>query len=156
QSVKEESQKRLEALRPWTEFFDRQRISKPNGYSGISQRLSFNLRYFQNNYILIVLLVIAYFLITQPWLLVSVAFLVCGFKWISSLPTNEPTVIAGKSFTQLQLWGIYAVISLILLFFTGISSTLFWVAFICALVVCGHAGFMDKPVEAEFEGDEQV
>ncbi|KAH9244663.1 hypothetical protein BASA81_017923 [Batrachochytrium salamandrivorans] len=29
QSVKTESQRRLEALRPWTEFFDRSRMTKP-------------------------------------------------------------------------------------------------------------------------------
>ncbi|KAJ1340057.1 hypothetical protein BSLG_005381 [Batrachochytrium salamandrivorans] len=100
QSVKTESQRRLEALRPWTEFFDRSRMTKPSSSTAFSQRLSYNLRYFQNNYILVVLLVIAYFLITQPWLLVSVAFLVVGFKWISSLPTNEPTRIGGLADTH--------------------------------------------------------
>ncbi|KAI8924965.1 PRA1 family protein-domain-containing protein [Entophlyctis helioformis] len=154
-NVKQESQRRLEALRPWSEFFDRLRFAVPKNFSEFNQRLTFNVRHFQNNYILIVLIVIAYFLITEPFLLVSVGFLIVGFKWISSLPTNEPTTIAGNKFSQLQLWMAYGVISFFLLFFTGVSTTLFWVASLCAAVVAAHAGSMDKPVEAEF-GDEQV
>ncbi|KAL2917668.1 Prenylated Rab acceptor 1 [Polyrhizophydium stewartii] len=155
ESVREESRKRLEGLRSWGEFFDISRFGLPRSLAVFTQRLSFNLKHFQNNYLLITFFVVAFFLITQPFLLISLVFFAVGFKWISSLPANEPTTIAGAKFSQMQLWGAYAAISLLILFFTGIQATIFWVVVVCAAVVCAHAGCIDKPVEAEF-GEEEV
>nr|KAJ3420084.1 hypothetical protein HK105_006131 [Polyrhizophydium stewartii] len=136
ESVREESRKRLEGLRSWGEFFDISRFGLPRSLAVFTQRLSFNLKHFQNNYLLITFFVVAFFLITQPFLLISLVF------------------FAAK-FSQMQLWGAYAAISLLILFFTGIQATIFWVVVVCAAVVCAHAGCIDKPVEAEF-GEEEV
>ena len=53
--------------------------------------------------------------------------------------------------SQVHLWVGYGIISIFLFLFTGATSSLFWVAAVCTLLVSIHGGFMDKPLEADFE-----
>lgn len=155
--VKEEGRNRLKGLKSWSDFFDKSRFKLPKDLGEFSNHVKFNLSYFQNNYILVTLIVIAYFLITEPLLLFSVVFVIGGFKFISALPANQPTKIGSASITQTQLWIGYGIVSFILLFFTGVSYTLFWVAVCCAATILIHAGSLTKPIESEFESaDENV
>lgn len=57
-SYKQEASTRLASLRPWTDFFDRSRFSTPVSLAVFSSRLKFNADYFQNNYILIMLIMV--------------------------------------------------------------------------------------------------
>ncbi|KAG0325044.1 hypothetical protein BG004_003316, partial [Podila humilis] len=53
-------EERLSSLRPLSEFFDRNRLSQPNGFSNVTSRLNYNLTYFQGNYLIIFLAITAY------------------------------------------------------------------------------------------------
>ncbi|POV96215.1 hypothetical protein PSHT_15240 [Puccinia striiformis] len=47
-------EQRLSAIRPFSEFFDYQRISRPNDLNGATSRITYNTRHFSGNYALIV------------------------------------------------------------------------------------------------------
>lgn len=138
QTVKESSRARFSGLKPLREFFDKNRFGKPASIVGMvrrlcpnsstprltlallvfTSRLNYNLVYFQNNYMLIVLLVTAYLLFTNLWLLLTILFVLgmlrdyrpiyflCnvyvtpmflgGFKFVSSIPANQPTKLFGN------------------------------------------------------------
>ncbi|CAG8712961.1 1442_t:CDS:2, partial [Ambispora leptoticha] len=118
---------RLGNLRPVGEFFDRNRISKPNGMAAITQRLSYNLTYFQSNYILIVLGLLLYCLITNFWLLFTILFLIFGLNFIRKLPPDQPYVFQQYVITQKQLYTWLFGISIPLLWISSAGSAIFWI-----------------------------
>lgn len=152
-----ESRKRLEGLRPWGDFFSRHRWSKPVDGNEFKRRFTFNVSYFQNNYLLVSFVVTAYFLVTNIFLLLAVVVGFGGFKYIKSLPVNSSVAIMGNNVSPNQLWIVYGVVIFILLFFTSASSILLWIVGTIAALVAIHAGFMEKPIDAEFgEMEEEV
>ncbi|KAJ3295643.1 hypothetical protein HK104_002448 [Borealophlyctis nickersoniae] len=155
-AVKKQGQARVAGLKPFSEFFDRSRMSKPSSLNVFTTRLNFNLIYFQNNYLLIVTLCTLYLLFTNFWLLFTVFFLIGGFKFVSSMPANEPTVLPGGIMvTPKQLWPVLIVVGILLLWFTSVGGAIFWLVSVCALIVGTHAGFLEPPVEADF-AEQQV
>ncbi|KAJ3308537.1 hypothetical protein HDV04_001160 [Boothiomyces sp. JEL0838] len=150
---------RLSSIRPFSDFFAKDRFSLPSDFNTFKTRASFNIIYFQNNYLLISVIVVAYFLITNLWLLVSGIFFFGGFKLVASKP--DGITILEQKYSQAQLWTVYFVLSFLLFWLSGITSTLIYVFAVCGLFCLGHAGCLDKPIEAEYEsmpdyGDEQV
>ncbi|KAJ3181837.1 hypothetical protein HDU85_003352 [Gaertneriomyces sp. JEL0708] len=151
QTVKDQSTARFSSLRPVKDFFDKNRFSKPASISAFTSRLNYNLVYFQNNYILIVLIITAYLLFTNFWLLLAILVLLGGFKFISSLPANQPTLLFGRvQMTSGQLWIAYGFTAVMLIWISSATSSLFWLASVCALVISFHAGMMEPPIEADF------
>lgn len=71
---------RFSNLKPISEFFDYKRMSKPNSFSEIQSRASYNLGYFSSNYAVIVLMLSIYSLLTNL-LLLFVILLVVGGVW---------------------------------------------------------------------------
>ena len=76
-------QERLSTIRPLSEFFDHQRISRPADLNEATQRIIYNTRHFSGNYLIIIMLLAVYGLLTSPWFLLSVVFLVGGFTAIN-------------------------------------------------------------------------
>ncbi|KAI8822650.1 PRA1 family protein-domain-containing protein [Fimicolochytrium jonesii] len=157
QTVKETSRQRLSTLKPLSDFFDRTRLSRPQSIAQFSSRLNHNLTYFQNNYILIVLIITAYLLFTNIFLLVTILFVLGGFKFISSLPANVPTsIFRGRwTVTPSGLWPVFAVVSVLMIWISGATGTIFYMIAVCAFVVCAHAGVMEVPVEAGFANTQE-
>ena len=108
-AIKQEGMKRLAGLKPWSDFFAMARFQKPTDYTSFRKRFDFNLIYFQNNYLLISFIVVAWFLISNIWLLVGAAAAVGASKYIQSLPSNQPTLIFGQPFLPMQLWIVYSI-----------------------------------------------
>ncbi|KAI8901744.1 PRA1 family protein-domain-containing protein [Globomyces pollinis-pini] len=154
ENIKSETKKRLAGLRSWSEFFSYDRFIRPTDYNTFQTKLSFNVKYFQNNYLLIILVVVAYFLITNLWLLLSMVYFIGGYKFILSLPTNQPSVILGVQVSQGQLWLMYGIVGFLLYWVSGVTTTIVYVVSVCALFICIHGGCMEKPLEAEFDDQE--
>ncbi|TPX56374.1 hypothetical protein PhCBS80983_g04587 [Powellomyces hirtus] len=152
QTVKETSRARLASLKPVSDFFDKNRFGKPANVAVFTSRLNYNLIYFQNNYILLVLIVTAYLLFTNFWLLLTIFYLLAGFKFITSLPSNQPTTLPfiGARVTPSQLWPVFLITGLFFVYISGATGTIFYMMAVCALIICAHAGMMDPPVEANF------
>ncbi|KAI8805849.1 PRA1 family protein-domain-containing protein [Cladochytrium replicatum] len=149
-TIRQEGSKRLAGLKPWNEFFDRNRVSVPKTFKEFTTRLNQNVQVYQNNYIFLSLIIAAYALITNLWLLIGAAFCLIGSKWIGSLPANEPVKLLGTQFTQTQLYIGLGIFGLVFLWLSGAPSTIFWMLTTAGLLLVVHGGLMEPPVEVGF------
>ncbi|ORX44410.1 hypothetical protein DM01DRAFT_1312417 [Hesseltinella vesiculosa] len=145
---------RFSNLRPLSDFFDKNRICFSSSLPTITKRWNYNLSYFSANYIIILLLLSVYAIITNWWLLFTVAFLVGGFYLISRI--DGPSAdFAGKSIPVSTLYGCYIGGSFILLLFSGATGAVFWVLGAGAMLILGHAAVIEPDVAGDF-ADQQV
>ena len=150
EGLKTEASKRISGLKSWNDFFALSRFKKPTDYSTFRNRFDFNVLYFQNNYILVTFIVVAWFLLTNILLFIGAGLAVFGSKYIQSLPSNQPTSLFGTMFYPAQLWIIYGITFFIWFLLSGATGTLFYCFGICAFLVAVHAGCLEKSIEAEF------
>ncbi|KAI9313253.1 PRA1 family protein-domain-containing protein [Dichotomocladium elegans] len=153
--LKKLRQEKLSNLRPLSDFFDKNRISFTTSFSEITKRWNYNLQYFGANYLLIVLGLSIYAVVTNWWLLFTIAFIFGGFYFISRRGEG-PLTIGGTAVSSSTLYGAYCGGSLILLLFSGATGTIFWIIGAAALVVLGHAALLEPGLEGEFGADAQV
>ncbi|KAG0090200.1 hypothetical protein BGZ93_009452 [Podila epicladia] len=154
-------EERLSSLRPVSEFFDKNRFSQPNGLSSkglptlsatkknVTSRLNYNLTYFQGNYLIIFIAITAYSILTNFWLMFSVAFMVGGMYFISRVPP-EGVVIASNTFTPGQLRTYMIIASVPLFFLSSTLGTIFWIVGASAVLILGHAAVMQEGIEGDF------
>jgi len=140
---------RLSGLRPPTEFFDYQRISRPADFNQATSRISYNTRYFSGNYGLIVALLAVYAIITNYWLLFSLAFLVLGFIAINKY-APEATQVGEHTITQKHLYTGLFVIGIPLFWWAGPFGTFFWLIGASSILVLGHASLLEPGVESDY------
>ncbi|ODV86710.1 hypothetical protein CANARDRAFT_27126 [[Candida] arabinofermentans NRRL YB-2248] len=137
-------------IRPPHEFFDVRRFSKPANFGEIQQRASYNLSYFQANYISIVLLLSVYALLTNFLLMFVLVFSIGGVYFISSLNGEDLETPFGKLTTS-QLYTGLLIVSLPLGFLASPISTMIWLIGASSVSVGAHASLMEKPIETVFE-----
>ncbi|CEG64577.1 hypothetical protein G6F70_001644 [Rhizopus microsporus] len=147
-------EERLSNLRPLGDFFDKNRMSFTTSFHTISQRWNYNLQYFSANYLLIVLALSIYAIITSWWLLFTIGFIAGGFYVISRL--DGPVTIGNTVLSPSSLYGIYAGASIILLLFSGATGAIFWIIGAAAILILGHAAIIEPGLEGEFSADGQV
>ncbi|KAI8070594.1 PRA1 family protein-domain-containing protein [Gilbertella persicaria] len=147
-------EQRLANLRPLSDFFDKNRISFTTNFSTITKRWNYNLQYFSANYLLIVLALSIYAIITSWWLVFTIAFVFGGFYFISRL--NGPLEIAGNSIPTSTLYASYGIGSIVLLLFSGATGVIFWIIGAAAMIILGHAAVLEEGLEGDFGADEQV
>lgn len=140
---------RLANLRPPQEFFDMQRISRPADLSVATSRITHNTRHFGGNYILVVALLGIYSLLTNPLLLIALAFLVGGFAAINRF-IPEPVQMGDQLITQKHLYTALFVIGLPILWFAAPIATFFWLVGSSAVLILGHAALLEPSVESEY------
>jgi len=140
---------RLSALRPPSEFFDYQRISRPADLNQATSRITYNTKYFSGNYGLIVAVLAVYALITSPLLLISLGFLVGGFAAINRF-APEPMQVGDHVITQKSLYTALFVIGLPLLWWSSPISTFFWLVGASSVLILGHATVVEPGIESEY------
>jgi len=140
---------RLSGLRPATEFFDYQRISRPADLNQATSRISYNTRYFSGNYLLIVGLLAVYAVVTNYMLLLSLIFLVGGFTAINKF-APEATQFGEHTITQKHLYTGLFVIGIPMLWWAGPFATFFGIFFGSILLIFGHASLLEPGVESDY------
>jgi hypothetical protein len=140
---------RLSGLRPVTEFFDFQRISRPADMNQATSRISYNTRYFSGNYLMIVGLLAVYAVIMNYMLLLSLMFLVGGFAAINKF-APEATQFGEHTITQKHLYTALFVIGIPMFWWAGPFGTFFGVLTGSALLVLGHASLLEPGVESDY------
>jgi hypothetical protein len=145
-------EKRFSMFKPWSDFFDRNRISKPKDFSDITKRVSHNIVYFQANYLIIVLVLLIYIMITNLLLLISVVAIGAGFYYVSKLPSNEPVSFFGGMVVadQKKLYIILGILSVILFYLSSGGSALFWIVGVSSTIILIHASLLEPSIESEF------
>jgi hypothetical protein len=140
---------KLSGLRPVSEFFDYQRLSRPADMNQATARISYNTRYFSGNYLLIVALLAVYAVIMNYWLLISVIFLVGGFTAINKF-APEATQVGEHTITQKHLYfGLFA-IGIPMFLWAGPFATFFSILFLSMLCIFVHASLLEPGVESDY------
>ncbi|GAA5925304.1 hypothetical protein JCM1841_001927 [Sporobolomyces salmonicolor] len=145
----EQFRERLQTLRPPQEFFDMQRVSRPVDMTVATQRVTYNTKYFAGNYLLLVSLLAVYSLLTNPLLLIALAFLVGGFAAINKFITQD-VEFGSTVVTQKHLYSGLFVIGLPILWFAAPIATFFWLVGSSAVLILGHAALLEPGVESEY------
>ncbi|KAF7782315.1 hypothetical protein Agabi119p4_1691 [Agaricus bisporus var. burnettii] len=147
--IKSLRETRFSGLRPPTEFFDYQRISKPADVNTATSRISYNTRYFSGNYGLIVSMLAVYAIITNYHLLIAITFLVGGFALINRF-APDATQLGEHTVTQKHLYLGLFVIGIPLVWFADPFGTVFWIIGASAVLILAHASVMEPGVESEY------
>ena len=79
---------RFANLRPISEFLDLKRLSKPNNFGEVHERVNFNLSHFSSNYAVVFVMLSIYSLLTNLWLLFDIILVVGGMCKLP-LPPND-------------------------------------------------------------------
>ncbi|ORY91885.1 PRA1 family protein-domain-containing protein [Syncephalastrum racemosum] len=152
--LKKFREEKLSNLRPLGDFLDKDRIRFTTSFSEITKRWNYNLQHFGANYLLIIIGLSIYAVITNWWLLFTIAFIFGGFYVISRL--NGPLNLGGMTVSPSSLYAGYAGASLILLLFSGATGAIFWIIGAAAIIILGHAALLEPGLEGEFGADSQV
>lgn len=143
---------RFANLRPVSEFLDIKRVSKPQNFAEVQSRVNYNLGYFSSNYAVVFVMLCIYALLTNPWLLFDIIFVVLGMYLIGKL-NGQDLEIGQTRLTTSQLYtGLY-VIAIPIGLISSPFSTIMWLIGASGVVILGHASLMDKPLEEAFSGE---
>lgn len=143
-------QGRVSTLRLPQEFFDVRHFSKPSDFSEVQQRVSYNLGYYQSNYILIILLLSVYALLTNSMLMIVVGLVLGGLFVIKKLDGQDLITPFG-TYTTSQLYTGLMIVAVPLGFLASPISTMMWLIGSSCACVFSHAALMEKPIETVFE-----
>nr|CAD7570474.1 unnamed protein product [Timema californicum] len=126
-AAKEWIGQRRENIRPWALFINTAHLRAPSSLPRLSKRVVKNIEYFHSNYFFVFLGLIAYCLITSPFLLIAVAASL-GACYILSLKNSERKIsFMGHELTLVQQYGLIAVCSFPIFYLAGAGAALFWV-----------------------------
>ncbi|GAA6032286.1 hypothetical protein JCM8097_008099 [Rhodosporidiobolus ruineniae] len=142
-------QTRLQTLRPPQEFFDVQRVSRPADMGVATSRIKYNVNYYSGNYIFLVLLLAVYSLLTNPLLLIALAFLIGGFIGINKF-FPEPIQLGSTVIEPKHLYGTLFVIGLPILWFAAPIATFFWLVGSSSVLILAHAALLEPGPESEY------
>lgn len=152
----------LREMRPWKEFFDIHKLSKPSGFVGpecstVQHRLNHNLVHYRTNYLLFVAVLGLFTLLSNFAFLFSSLFVVLGYLGVQRLPDGVSfRVLSRFTLTKKQIWGIWAVVSLVLMVATSAGKAVFWLMGISGFVIGIHASLKDVEPEGEYESVNQL
>ncbi|GMK56779.1 hypothetical protein CspeluHIS016_0306190 [Cutaneotrichosporon spelunceum] len=154
-ALKNLKENRLSGLKPPQEFFDHRQLSRPRDMNDATHRATYNTRHFSGNYLLIVLILAVYALLTNPLLLIVIAFFAGGFALINKFGA-EPVSVGNKVITQKTLYIALFVIGIPLLILSNPFSVFLWLVASSAILILAHAVLMEPGIESEYASVEQV
>lgn len=143
---------RFKTLKPWGDFFDRNKFSVPGKMEAFS-RANKNLSHFYSNYVIVATISSLYVLVINPSFLISMFVVMAMYYYLRmKSAANEPLVLFGKEVSLTQGWMVLILFGVISFYFTGGSSTIFWLVLSSLGTVMGHAVFREPPMEASSLG----
>jgi len=146
-AIKDWVMTKRESLRPWQEFGNYNRASKPGNIGVITKRVTHNVFYYYTNYAFISALLIIYCIISSPLLLLAIVVSGTACFLISKQKEGQTLTVAGHTFTPKDQAMVCACISLPLLFFASAGTVIFWIIGLTCSVVGIHATMMQIPNE---------
>lgn len=143
---------RFNNLRPFGEFLDFKRFTKPANFSEAQSRVNYNLSHYSSNYAVVFAMLSIYALISNPLLLFDIIIAVAGMYLIGMLDGRD-LVIGSFRATSSQLYTGLLILTVPLGLIASPISTLLWLIGASGVTILGHAAFMDKPIDEAFSGE---
>jgi len=139
----------LKSMRSWSAFCDKTKFSLPK-VTELWSRLRNNLTYFQTNYIAVFLILVVYCIITNPWFLISMA--VCGGLWVYVFHWRKEAIkIRSREITDREKSIALGIVTVILFYLAGVTSSIFWLFGATITVTLIHALFYIPFEENHFD-----
>ncbi|XP_073305342.1 PRA1 family protein B3-like [Primulina huaijiensis] len=128
--------------RPWTELLDRSSFARPDSLTDAASRIRKNFSYFRINYISLLALSVAFSLLSHPFSLLVLLSLLAAWLFLYAFrPSDQPVVIAGRTFSDRETMGILVVATIVVVFLTSVGSLLISSLLVGLAVVCMHGAF---------------
>ncbi|XVE69492.1 hypothetical protein DITRI_Ditri09bG0156300 [Diplodiscus trichospermus] len=132
----------LSQRRPWYELVDRSAMARPDNLTDAYSRIRKNLSYFKVNYVTLLVVVLAFSLLSHPFsLLVLLGLLAAWFFLYLFRPSDQPLVIFGRTFSDRETLGALVVLTVFVVFLTSVGSLLISALLIGVAIVCLHGAF---------------
>ncbi|XP_032236125.1 prenylated Rab acceptor protein 1 [Nematostella vectensis] len=143
QLAKEWFSRQRQSLKPWGEFVNTGKFSKPKSAAELGRRVMKNLEVYQSNYTLVVLLLTVYCVVTTPLLLVAISVAGGGCWYLTYKMEGKKIKMFGREFSVIEQYGIIALLCLPLLFLASAGSAVFWIIGASVFIILLHASFLD-------------
>jgi len=140
---------RFANLKPVSEFFDLKRLSKPQSFAEVQNRINYNLGYFASNYAVLFVMLAVYTLLTNPLLFFDIILVIGGMWGIGKLQGRDLDLGFIRATTS-QLYTALLIVAIPLGFIANPLSAALWLIGASGVSILGHAAFMDKPIESAF------
>lgn len=137
------AKERLNQIRPWKDFFSLDQFRIPESSTAAQSRASHNFTHFQNNYLIILILLFGFSLLSDLSLLMVAAVCLGGFYFISTLKPDFVLDVGGQEISVKQLNYAWISVSLILLYMSSALSVVFWILSLTAVITIAHAALHD-------------
>ncbi|GER57728.1 prenylated Rab acceptor protein [Striga asiatica] len=142
--------------RPWSELIDRSAFSRPENLSEAASRVRKNFSYFRVNYLSLLALSLALSLLSHPFsLLVLLSLLAAWIFLYLFRPSDQPVVLAGRTFSDREILGILVVSTVVVVFLTTVGSLLISALLVGLAVICAHGAFR-MPEDLFLDDQEQA
>ncbi|GFP86581.1 pra1 family protein b1 [Phtheirospermum japonicum] len=146
----------LSQRRPWSELIDRSAFSRPDNLSEAASRIRKNANYFRVNYVSLLALSLALSLLSHPFSLLVLFSLLAAWIFLYLFrPSDQPVVIAGRTFSDRETLGILLVSTVVVVFLTSVGSLLISAVLVGLAVVCVHGAFR-MPEDLFLDDQEQA
>ncbi|KAJ0551551.1 putative prenylated rab acceptor P [Helianthus annuus] len=141
--------------RPWSELVDRSAFSRPETLTDAVSRIRKNFLYFRINYTSLLAVILAFSLLSHPFSLIILLSLLGAWLFLYLFrPSDQPLVIAGRTFSDRETLLILIVFTIIAVFLTEIGSVMISAVLVGLAIVCVHGAFR-VPEELFFDDQEQ-
>lgn len=130
---------RYSSMQSWGQFIDTSRWQLPISIQQWSKRLIANLKHFQSNYIIMVLILFIYCILTSPLLLLVLLAIGAGGYIITLRNAQSPFKLFGRKLNLGQQYLALGICSLPLLYIVGAGGAVFWVIGASLFLVSLHA-----------------
>lgn len=125
--------------RQWTELIDRSTISIPESLTEAFFRIRKNVYYFRINYIIVLTLVLAVFLLSRPLSLLLLISLAGAWLFLYILQAPEKKlVILDRVFSKNELLVVLIVATVVVVVMTSIVSVIVYAVMVGVGIVCAH------------------
>lgn len=135
--------------RSWSEFANTSQMSRPEP-SEIVERVKENLEYYAFNYLVILLVMSAFTILTSPLAFLGGMFIVLAYFYLFFL-NPDSFKIAGISLDNNAKAAAILLFSLVVLWLTGAGAAFTGLVVVVAVVALTHAAIRKPPGEADFE-----
>lgn len=134
-----------EGLKPWANFANSQKFSKPLTLPEGSRRVVSNIKHFRGNYFYVVFGIAVFCLLTSPFLLITLCGSLGACYAVKMKNNDRKVVLMGKELSLPQQYAGVAMVSLPILWLAGAGNAFFWIIGASIVVIVMHALFHHPP-----------
>lgn len=135
--------------RSWSDFFNTAQMNKP-APAEMMERIKENLEHYAFNYLVILLVLSAFTILTSPFTFLGGLFVAAAYAYLFLL-NPEPIMIAGLPVDNNAKAAIITFASLAVLWLTGAGAAFTSLIVVVGIIALGHAAVRKPPGEADFE-----